>query len=64
MFTPKEKATVAAVAHGAFQRSHTYQDTSTKILFLQGQIIQNRRNPIFLMVSLGKTGAANMKGSE
>jgi hypothetical protein len=64
MFTPKEKATVAAVAHGAFQRSHIYQDTSTKILFMQGQIIENRRKSLFLMISLGKTGAANMKGSE
>ncbi len=64
MFTPKEKATVPAVAHGASQRSIKCQDSSTKFLSMQGQIIQNRRNPIFLMVSLGKTGAANMKGSE
>ena len=64
MFTPKEKATAGTVAHGAFQRSFVCQDSSTKFLSMQGQIIENRRKSLFLMVSLGKTGAANMKGSE
>ena len=65
MFTPKEKATVATVAIlSASQRSLIHQDTSTKVLVMQGQIFDNRRNSLFLIVSLGKTGAENMSGGE
>ena len=68
MFSPnisKEKATAVTVAIlSASQRSHIHQDTSTKVLVMQGQIIENHRNSLFLIVSLGKTGAENMSGGE
>ena len=63
--TPKEKATVAAVAIlSAIQRSIKCQDISTKVLFMQGQINENHHNSLFLMFSLGSTGASNTIGGE
>jgi len=64
MYSPKEKATVAAAAHGAFQRSHYNQDSSTKVLSMQGQINESDNNSLFLMFSLGSTGDLNTKGGE
>jgi len=61
----KEKATVAAVAIlSAIQRSISYQDTSTKVLYMQGQTIENYHNSINLIASMGKTGVANTKGGQ
>lgn len=63
MYSPNEKATVAAVAFcGAFQRSQFNLDTSTKVLSLQGQSTKNHQNSLNSIVVLGKTGATNTKG--
>ena len=57
MFTPKEKATAGTVAIlSASQRSLIYQDTSTKVLVMQGQIIQNPPKPHILDGFLGENG--------
>ena len=62
---PKEKATVAAVAiFSASQRSFACQDTSTKVLYVQGQSIENYQNSINLIASIGTTGAKNTKGGK
>ncbi len=59
----KEKATAATVAFcGAFQRSLNIQDTSTKVLSVQGQSTNNHQNSLNSIVALGKTGATNTKG--
>ena len=61
----KEKATVAPVAIlGALQRSQFNLDTSTKVLFVQGQIIENHHNTMRLIASLGTTGVTNTKGGK
>ena len=63
--TPKEKATAATVAiHCAFQRFKHYQDSSTNILVVQGQTIENHHNSINLIASMGTTGAKNTKGGQ
>jgi hypothetical protein len=65
MYSPKEKATAAAAAiFSASQRSFACQDTSTKVLFVQGQSIENHQNSINLIASMGTTGAANTKGGQ
>lgn len=63
MYSPNEKATVAAVAIlGALQRSSDIQNTSTKVLSVQGQLIKNHQNSINLTAYFRKTGATNTKG--
>ena len=58
-----EKATVAAVAfYGASQRSSDIQNTSTKVLSVQGQSIKNHQNSINLTVVFEKMGVTNTKG--
>jgi len=58
-----EKATVAAVASfGAFQRFLDIQNTSTKVLSVQGQSIKNHQNSMNLTAYFRKTGATNTKG--
>ena len=65
MYSPKEKATAATVAiFSASQRSISYQDTSTKVLSVQGQSIENHQNSINLIASMGTTGAKNTKGGQ
>ena len=61
----KEKATAGTVAIlGAFQRTNNYENTSTKVLSVQGQSIKNQHNSINLIASLGKPGATNTKGGK
>ena len=62
----KEKATVVAVAIlGALQRSKVCdQNTSTKVLSVQGQSIKNHQNSINLIASIGTTGVTNTKGGK
>ena len=65
MFTPKEKATAATVAIlSTIQHSNVCQDTSTKVLVMQGQTIENHHNSINLIASRGTTGAKNTKGGQ
>ena len=61
----KEKATVAAVAIlSTIQHSNVCQDTSTKVLSVQGKSFKNHQNSINLIASLGTTGAKNTKGGK
>jgi len=63
MYSPNKKATVAAVAIlGALQRSQVIQNTSTKVLSVQGQSTKNHQNSINLTAYFRKTGATNTKG--
>ena len=58
-----EKATAATVANlGALQRSLSYQNTSTKVLSVQGQSTKNHQNSMNLTAYFRKTGATNTKG--
>ena len=62
---PKEKATAATVAiYCAFQRTNNYENTSTKVLSVQGQSIKNHQNSINLIASLRTTGVTNTKGGK
>ena len=62
---PKEKATAATVAiYCAFQRTNNYENTSTKVLSVQGQSIKNHQNSINLIASIGTTGVTNTKGGK
>ena len=62
---PKEKATAATVAiYCAFQRTNNYENTSTKVLSVQGQSIKNQHKSMHLIASLGRTGVTNQKGGQ
>ena len=62
---PKEKATAGTVAIlSAIQRFNFNQNTSTEVLFVQGQTIENYHNSINLIAPLGKTGVTNTKGGQ
>ena len=61
----KEKATAATVAIlSAIQRRNSYENTSTKVLSVQGQSIKNHQNSIELIASLRTTGVTNTKESK
>jgi|GEM_PF-1497547 hypothetical protein len=65
MYAPNKKATAATVAHiGALQRSLSYQDSSTKVLFPQDQSTKNHHNPINSTACFRKTEAANTQGGQ
>ncbi len=65
MCSPKEKATVPAVAIlSAFQRININPNTSTKVLSVQGQSIKNQHKSMHLIASLGRTGVTNQKGGQ